>query len=55
MENNNNSSLPETATKNNKKWIAIVVLAVIGVALLAWCIYNAVTAGSIDKIYKFVC
>lgn len=40
----------ENKAKNKS---GIIAVAVIVAALLAWCIYNAVTAGTVDEIYKF--
>ena len=39
--------------KNNKKKVGLAVAAALVIAVLAWCIYNAVAAGSITKIYSF--
>ena len=43
----------ENQNKKSLKWLWIAITVVIVGALLGWCIYNAVSAGTIDKIFKF--
>ena len=43
----------ENQNKKSLKWLWIAIAVVIVGALLGWCIYNAVSAGTIDKIFKF--
>ena len=43
----------ENQNKKNTKWIGIAVLSVIALALIGWCVYNAIDAKTIDKVYKF--
>ena len=43
----------EIQNKKSLKWLWIAIAVVIVGALLGWCIYNAVSAGTIDKIFKF--
>ena len=43
----------EIQNKKSPKWLWIAITVVIVGALLGWCIYNAVSAGTIDKIFKF--
>ena len=43
----------EKENKKSLKWLWIAIAVVTVGALLGWCIYNAVSAGTIDKIFKF--
>ncbi len=39
--------------QNKKGLIGFLIASVIIVALIGWCVYNAISAGTVDKIYKF--
>ena len=39
--------------QNKKGLIGWLIVGVILVALIGWCVYNAVSAGTVDKVFKF--
>ncbi len=39
--------------QNKKGLIGWLIIGVILVALIGWCVYNAVSAGTVDKVFKF--
>ena len=43
----------ENQNKKSLKWLWITIAIVIVGALLGWCVYNAVEAKSVDKVFKF--
>lgn len=43
----------EKENKKSLKWLWLSIAFVIVGALVAWCVYNAVNANSVEKIYKF--
>lgn len=43
----------ENQNKKSLKWLWLAIAIVVVAALLGWCIYNAVVAGTVDKVYKF--
>ena len=43
----------ENQNKKNLKWLWITIAVAVVGALVGWCIYNAVVAGTVNKIYKF--
>ena len=43
----------ENQNKKSLKWLWIVVAVLLVGALVGWCVYNAVNAKSVDKVFKF--
>lgn len=43
----------EKQNKKNLKALWITIAVVIVGALLGWCVYNAISAGTVDKVFKF--
>lgn len=40
-------------TVNKKGFIGFIIAVVLVLALVVWCVYNAVVAGTVDKVFKF--
>jgi putative transport protein len=50
VEQTENAPAPK---KKSLKWLWITIALVVVGALLAWCVYNAVVAESVEKVFKF--
>ena len=42
----------ETQNKKNLKWLWITIGAVLGLAVIGWCVYNAVSTGKVTTIFN---
>lgn len=43
----------ENQNKKSCKWLGTIIAIVIVGALVGWCVYNAIIAGTVDKTFKF--
>ncbi|MBR5438724.1 MAG: permease [Clostridia bacterium] len=43
----------ENQNKKSFKWLWVTIAAVVVSALVAWCVYNAVSKNSVDTVFKF--
>ncbi len=53
MEKENKVETAQSPKQNGKKIVVIAILAVLVAAIVGWCVYNAVVAGTVEKTFKF--